>query len=258
MPHNVHKKHLSLPFLKKEYELFIQAVEKWTGKKIKDEDLDRGIEIVNRDRKLMKQVYESRKRKNPPISGVESMYMVVASQFMDKTEHADIVEDLLRHELRDRTADIEEDAVRLMMIGSEDDAIEFVKMVESVGGIIVADDHCTGSRYFWDEVVPQEDRLAAIAGRYIDRVPCPTKDWPVRTRFDRIGYFAREFDVKGAIIALQKFCDPHEIDIPALNEYLRNMGVKTLELEFDVTVPVGPFRIRVEALLETIRGEDLF
>lgn len=258
MPHNVHNKKLSLPFLKKEYLLFIQAVEKWTGKKITDEDLQRGIEIVNRDRQLMKRVSEARKKARPPISGLEFMYMVAASQMMDKRQHADLVEDFLNNECEGRVVDTEEDAVRLMLVGSEDDDIGFVGMVEDVGGLIVADDHCTGSRYFWDEVTPNGDPLAAIAERYIDRTPCPTKDWPVRTRFDRIGYFAKEWDVKGVIIVQQKFCDPHEIDMPALNEYLHEMGLKTLELEFDVTVPIGPFRIRVEAFLETLRDDDLF
>lgn len=258
MPHNVHKKHLSLPFLKKEYELFIEAIEKWTGRNIKDGDLDRGMEIVGRNRKLMKEVYETRKREIPPISGLEAMYMTVASQIMDKSEHSNILEDLLNNELNGRRLDMDEDAVRLMMVGSENDDIEFVNMVESVGGLIVADDHCTGSRYFWDEVVSQEDPLTAIAERYIERAPCPTKDWPERTRFERIGYFARKYDVQGAIIIQQKFCDPHEIDMPALHEYLNNIDVKTLELEFDVTVPLGPLRVRVEAFLETLQGEDLF
>ena len=138
------------------------------------------------------------------------------------------------------------------------DDIEFVNMVETVGGLIVADDHCTGSRYFWGEVIPGEDRLSAIAERYIDRTPCPTKDWPTRFRFEMIKTFIRDYDVKGVILIQQKFCDPHELDFPALREMLDDIGVKSLTLEFDVTVPLGPFRIRVEAFLETLSGDDLF
>jgi len=39
---------------------------------------------------------------------------------------------------------------------------------------------------------------------------------------------------------------------------LEDAGFPTLYLEFDVTVPIGPFRIRVEAFLETLGSEDLF
>ena len=69
---------------------------------------------------------------------------------------------------------------------------------------------------------------------------------------------AKAYNVQGAIIMQQKFCDPHELDIPALTKALNGVGLKTLFLEFDVTVPVGQFKIRVEAFLEILHGEDLF
>jgi benzoyl-CoA reductase subunit C len=56
----------------------------------------------------------------------------------------------------------------------------------------------------------------------------------------------------------QKFCDPHELDIPAIKKAFNENGIKTLFLEFDVTVPIGQFKIRVEAFLEILNEEDLF
>lgn len=50
-------------------------------------------------------------------------------------------------------------------------------MVESRGAKFVIDDHCTGTRYFWNEVIPGDDRLAAIAARYVDWPHCPTKNF---------------------------------------------------------------------------------
>jgi benzoyl-CoA reductase subunit C len=43
-----------------------------------------------------------------------------------------------------------------------------------------------------------------------------------------------------------------------LRKYLDENGIPNLFLEFDVTVPLGQFRIRVEAFLEMIGAEDLF
>jgi hypothetical protein len=37
--------------------------------------------------------------------------------------------------------------------GSADDDTDFVKMVERSGAVIVTDDHCPGSRCFWNNVV---------------------------------------------------------------------------------------------------------
>jgi len=247
-------------FLRGELAAFKEAIEKLTGKAITDKDIDRGIDIMNTNRRLMKQVYEFRKQDNPPITGTEAMTMVWASQLMDKREHNELLKQLLEA-LPNRRLD-RETGVRLMIVGSEDDDREFLEMVESIGATFVIEDHCTGSRYFWDEVVPEEDRLQAIANHYCDRVPCPNKDWGMedcsRTRFPHILQLARDFRVQGAILTQQKFCDPHELDIPSLRQYLEDNNIPCYFLEFEVTVPVGQFRIRVEAFIEQILAEELF
>ena len=255
MPHHVQSPS-SKPFFRGELEAFQKSLEEWVGKPLTNEDLERGIEAMNRNRQLMKKVYETRKEPDPRVTGLEAMQMVVSSQMVDKDEHSQAVEEFLA-ELPNRKLN-RNTGTRLMIVGSEDDDTEFLKMVESLGATVVADDHCTGTRYFWDEVVPNPDPLYAIASRYVDRTPCPTKDWPERRRFPRILQYAKEYDAKGAIIIQQKFCDPHEADIPPLTAYLKENGIPSLFLEFDVTVPLGQFRIRVEAFLETLAQEDLF
>jgi len=255
MPHHVQSKR-AVPFTRAEFEIFKTRLEEWTGKKITDDDLRRGIETVNRDRQMMKQVYELRKADEVPLTGLEAMQMVVSSQMTDKTEHARVVEDALK-ELKGRTIG-RPTGTRLMLLGSENDDVEFIGMVESLDATIVQDDHCTGTRYFWDEVENGGDPMDAIATRYVRRTPCPTKDWPERKRLDRILSFAKEWDVAGAIIIQQKFCDPHEIDIPAIRKALEDVGLKVLFLELDVTVPVGQFKIRTEAFLEMLAEDDLF
>ncbi len=113
-----------------------------------------------------------------------------------------------------------------MILGSEDDDTEFVKMVESLDAKFVIDDHCTGTRYFWNEVIPADDRLAAIAVRYVDRPPCLTKDWHHRSRLQRILGFAKDWNVDGAIVIQQNFCDSHELDIPFVRRYLEEGRTK--------------------------------
>jgi benzoyl-CoA reductase subunit C len=69
---------------------------------------------------------------------------------------------------------------------------------------------------------------------------------------------AEDWDAGGAVILQQKFCDPHELDIPAIKNALEEQGLTTLFLELDVTVPVGQFKTRVEAFLEILEEDDLF
>ena len=255
MPNNVQSKR-ALPYLTGELRVLKEALEKWTGKAITDEDLNRGIEIMNKSRKLTRDLYELRKQPNPALTGLEAMYAVVASQMVDKKDYNETLQGILE-KLPQRP--VEKDSkVRLMILGSEDDDTEFLQMVESLGAIFVVDDHCTGSRYFWNEVTPNQNPLEAIASRYVERVPCPSKDWPERTRMEHIKKLAQDWEVQGAIVIQQKFCDPHELDIPATIESLKQIGIPAQFLEFDVTVPVGQFKTRVEAFLEMLREEDLY
>ena len=253
-PMNVQSPH-AIPYLREELVQFKASIEKWIGRTITEEDLRRGIELMNTNRRLMQQVYELRKGANPPLTGLEAMHMVVSSQMTDKHEHNQALESLLQKLPSRNTGDPGE---RLMILGSEDDDTEFISMVEDLGATFVTDDHCTGTRYFQEEVDPTGDPLTAIAKRYVKRVPCPSKDWPERTRLDFITRLAKEYDVQGAILIQQKFCDPHELDIPIIKETLEKNGLSTLFLELDVTVPIGQFKTRVEAFLEIIREEDLF
>ncbi|TKJ21613.1 MAG: benzoyl-CoA reductase, bzd-type, subunit N [Promethearchaeota archaeon Loki_b32] len=246
----------AIPYLTEELKEFKKAVEEWTGKEITEEDLKRGIEIMNTNRRLLQQVYELRKQPNPPLTGLEAMIMVVSSQMVDKREHNKALVELLE-KLPSRSLD--EPGERLMILGSEDDDTKFIAMVEDLGSRIVIDEHCTGTRYFYEEVNTNGDALASIAERYVKRIPCPSKDWPERTRVDHIVKLAKEYDIQGAIVMQMKFCDPHELDTPAIKKALENdVGVPTIFLEFDVTVPIGQFKTRVEAFLEILREEDLF
>ncbi len=255
MPHHVQSPR-ALPYLTGELATFKSAVEEWTGRPITDDDLDSAIDIYNENRRLLHAVYELRKQDDPPLTGEEAMEMVISGQMTDKAEHNRELKRVLA-ELPHRSTG-RDPGVRLMIVGSEDDDTEFLRMVESCGATFVVDEHCTGTRYFWNEVEPRENRLEAIAARYIDRVPCPTKDWVERRRVPHILELARQWKVAGAIVIQQKFCDPHELDIPAIRKALEESGIKTLFLEFDVTVPVGQFKVRVEAFLEMLGEEDLF
>jgi len=236
---------------------FKKTIEDWTGKAITDADLDRGIEILDEGHRLLGRAFETRKQDNPPLTGLEAMYLSLTEQWIDKREHNRVLKDVLEKELPTRDLRLG-DQIRLMILGSEDDDTEFVTMVESLEAKFVIDDHCSGTRSFWNEVIPAEDRLAAIAARYVDRPPSPAKDWPLRRRLDHLLKLAKDWRAQGAIIIQQKFCDPQELDILALRQALDGVGVPSLFLELDVAVPVSQVKIRVEAFLEMLRPEDLF
>ncbi|MGB5158621.1 2-hydroxyacyl-CoA dehydratase family protein [Desulfobacterium sp. N47] len=83
-----------------------------------------------------------------------------------------ILEDTIKNELPGRIAKTTPGS-RLMLIGSEHDDVKFIEMVEKLDAIVVIDDHCTGSRYFWNTTEQSEDALTDIANRYINEPALP-------------------------------------------------------------------------------------
>lgn len=227
---------------------FKQSLEEWIGRTISTEDLDRAIETYNTNYRLLRQIYEMRKSDNPPLTGVEAMEMVLAGVYMDKEEHNQLLEQLLK-ELPERKIDTES-KVRLMLVGTENDDIDLIEYIESSGGIVVIDDHCTGSRYFWNQVIPEEDRLLAITNRLVDKPVCPVRDLEAQYRQDHVLGLAKEYNVQGVIILQPKFCDPIEYDMMHLPPALLENGIRSLTLETDVINPSGQFRTRIEAFIE--------
>jgi benzoyl-CoA reductase subunit C len=255
MPNEVQSPHARTAH-RAEVERFREFLGQLTGAPLTDEKLGDAIQLVNENRRLLRELYEFRKEDNPKVTGLEAVYAALSAQFVDKTEHNAALKKVLAA-LPQRSVQ-REPGVRLMTIGSENDDCGFMAMVETVGATIVIDDQCSGTRYFWNEAKDDADPVKAIAERYCDRPACPTKDYPVHTRFDHVLGLAREYKAQAAVFLQQKFCDPHEGDYPDLKRHLEANGIPTLFLEFDITNPIGPFRIRIEAFLETLREDDLF
>ena len=232
-------------------------VEKWLGKEISDSDLQEAIDVYNENRLLLRQLYVLRKADDLPLTGKESMYITTANLFMDKKDANKLLKETIGKELDGRKVKTADDT-RLMVLGSENDDIKFLNMVEEFSAVIVTDDHCSGSRYFWNSVEKQDNLIESIAQRYIDRPVCPQRDYPERRRLPYLLDAARKWKVDGVIVLQQKFCDPHELDRVAILKLFKENDIPTLYLELDVTVPLGQFKIRVEALLERLREDEIW
>lgn len=230
------------------FKKFKEALEQWSGTTISEESLDRAIRVYNKNRQLLRQVYETNKDDNPPLSGVEMMDIMLAGMYMDKEEHNQLLEQSLA-ELPGR--DIGNDSkVRLMLIGSVFEDRSLMQLIESLGGKVVIDDLCTGSRYFWEEIVPGEDRLYALVDRCINKPRCPVRDLQADVRIARIKQLIDDYNVQGIITIQQRFCDPMEYDITNMRPVFEEIGIRTLSLELDIINPAGQFSTRIEAFLE--------
>jgi benzoyl-CoA reductase subunit C len=243
-------------FLIAELKDFKASLENWSGSRISEEALDRSIEVYNTNRRLLRQLWQLRRNDPPPFSGTEAMQIVLSMMLMDKEAGNSLLRNLI--EQLPRRQDGPKPGTRLMLAGGENWDIRIPALVESIGANVVIEDLCMGSRYFWNETIPEKERLAAIAQRYLDRPPCPTTDVLERRRVAHISSLIEEYNVQGVWLIQQKFCDPHEFDNVALASFFDGRGIPNYTSELDTTVAEGPLKIRLQAFLEVLGGDELF
>ena len=75
--------------------MFKERLEKHFAVKISDERLREAIRLHNQTRRLQRRLYDLRKRKNPPITGAETMAVMVAGTAMANVQYNELLKQLL-------------------------------------------------------------------------------------------------------------------------------------------------------------------
>jgi benzoyl-CoA reductase subunit C len=243
-------------FMIRELQRFKRSLEtELVGGPIADDRLREAIARYNAGRAMMRRLYELRLGERPPVSGHETLEVVLASMVSPKEWHNALLAALLdKLPTRQPAARGE---VRLMVVGSELDSPRLLRFFEEkLGVLVVADDLCTGSRYLWTDVAEDGDPLAAIASRYLDKVTCPTKHPPER-RLQHILSEVQRARVHGVAVVHQKFCDPHDFDYPMIEQALRAIDIPVVYFDVENTFAEGQVMTRVQAFLEMLEEAAL-
>jgi benzoyl-CoA reductase/2-hydroxyglutaryl-CoA dehydratase subunit BcrC/BadD/HgdB len=137
-----------------------------------------------------------------------------------------------------------------------------IKLVEELGGNVVADTICNGARDYFPKADGEGDPIDTLAHRYLDKINCPktyrenktgTFEGDIAARFGDIGAYAKEFKVEGAILYIYKYCDPFGFEVPARKAYYQSINVPLLPLEDIYSAgTISQLRTRIQAFLEMI------
>jgi len=236
-------------YFTEEVKKFKNFLEKFTGEGFLEKKLKNAIDVYNENRRLLKKLYESRKRESPPILGFEALDVVLSSMTTPKALHNQMLKELLDGIAGRR--EYPEGEVRLLVSGHVLDDSGILKVIEGSDGLVVSDDLDSGSRYFWSLVDDVGNPIESVSQRYLN-LPSPYRP-DVRDRIGHLTTMIKEFHVEGVVFLTRKFCDPYLFDHPLLEEALRQMGVPSFHLEFDYPLAKASIRTRVEAFIEMLR-----
>lgn len=230
---------------------FKGEVEQWSGVSISEECIKESIVLSNRGRRLLKELYNLRKSHKLPLSASQVLDVVRGDMVLPKEEYMGLLEKLVA-ELKGGTAS-RTSHPRVMITGSLLEDSRIAHLVEESGGEVVCDDLCTGSRYFWDCIEPDDDPFYSLSRHYLSKIPCARMVDSTR-RLDHVMDLVVDFEVHGVICYTLKFCDTFLYDVPLLKKRLDAQRIPSLFLESDYTPgTMGRVKTRIEAFLELLR-----
>lgn len=249
------------PEIRKQIDSLRARLEEFCGIKITDDALLASIRSFNRNRQLLRQIYDLRRAGTIRITAAQLQVLVKSSMVMDIDEHSALLSELIPH--LEREAKGGPRLVKLHLSGHFCHAPPpaLLDMIESCGSIVVDDDLFTGYRYISSDVSEAGDPAEALVRVYFDRntkVPCSalaqkSVDWET--------YLVHSLEKSGAegiIILMVKFCEPHMLYYPELRKELDRRNIPHLLIETEHEgLPLESLRTRVEALLERIRRSAL-
>jgi len=251
----------SFEFFNAELNTFRKSLEKFIGKAITDDDLAKAIRVHNENRDKARALYEFRKADPPLISGTELTMVLTVGSSLPIGEANALFDQVLAEIVRRQKPPLKK-GLRILIDGACLDNIELIKLVEELGGNVVADTICNGARDYFPRTDVGRDPINALAHRYLDKINCPktyrenkagTFEGDIAARFGDIGAYAKEFKVNGAILYIYKYCDPFGFEVPARKAYYKFINVSLLHLEDVYSAgTIGQLRTRIQAFLEMI------
>ncbi|MFC1926132.1 2-hydroxyacyl-CoA dehydratase subunit D [Chloroflexota bacterium] len=244
----------SAEFFKGDLVKLKESVEKSFGVEITEANLRNAIDVYNESRSLLKKLYELRQKENPPITGTECLNVILAGMSMPKDKYNQLLKRLLT-ELSGRKV-ISDDKARLMIAGSGGcDNPEYFQLIEDLGGLIVTDSVCFGSRYFLEPVETEGDLMLNIARRYLKRPACAKMADQVVERNNFIEEMVKQYKVDGVIFEVIRNCQLWAGQLLLTGRRFKESNVPLLVLDREYVLgDTGQLKTRVEAFIETIKG----
>lgn len=234
-----------------------ESLEQFFKVDISDQALWDAVKVFNRTRELFRKLYDLKKSDTPPITGAETQEIYNAMYKMPREEFNDLLERLVDEASNSKRA--VKGRFRLLINGSPLNNPEFIKTIEDLGAVVVVDELCTGSRYWWDSIdmFKWDTPLEAICRRYLDNQPC-ARMMPSEDRTARVMGMVEDYRIDGVVSETIRYCVPYAHDQPFLRQELEERGIPVLELDVEYGMPgTGQIRTRAQAFLEMLEGNKI-
>ncbi len=247
----------------RELEQFRTFLSKRFATDISDERIREAARLLNRERRLRRELADVMKLDCPPLTGrqlldCKSSIWAMPAALQEYERLLDTLHGTCKDALPTNLRPVPgEGTVRVLMTGVPlaHGAERVLDIVEQSGGRVVAMENCTGLKPLLEDVdLAADDPLRALAEKYF-HLPCSVMT-PNDRRFDILRQLATEYRAECVVELVWQACLTYDVESHRVKRFVEEeLGLPYLHIETDYS-PSDSMRIalRVEALLETVRG----
>ncbi|MGA2160315.1 MAG: 2-hydroxyacyl-CoA dehydratase family protein [Dehalococcoidia bacterium] len=243
---------------------FKQHMEEMTGAEITTDKLKKTVELYNKQRSLVRKLYDLRKSDPPLLTSMENLEVLVSLFSLPVEDGNRLLEEVVQ-DVKERKDTPVRKKARLLVWGPVFDTTSLYEIIESSDASVVVDDTCVGTRAFWADVKEPYD-MQSLAQRYLVDIKCPRtyrqaapsemkKNYAndLESRFGYIKKAVADWHVNGAVLQSVKYCDTHGYEVPNLQHYLDTLKIPSIYIEHDYSNrSLASIKTRVEAFVETL------
>ncbi len=223
-----------------------------------DSAIRKAVEEHNEVCKIISEIREMRKAKNPVITGYEFHVLNLVTYVCPKSEILPYLQETLE-ELKKRKPDKKNPyRARVAIVGSEIDDPNLTKLIEGCGALVVSDRYCFGSTPGREviELNDDEDALTQICRHYMEVSECARyiSDEKVLQRRETSDRLAKEFGAEGIIYEQMKYCDYWGFERALVSHIMHDeYGWPVLSIDrLYNNGNSGQLRTRVQAFVESL------
>ncbi len=243
-----------------EIKALAKKLEAASGKMLTPENLKAAIAKIAKKRDLLRRIYETRKVDPVPISGKDALLVSQVAFYDDPDRQIEMLGKLageLEERVKGKEGVVAKGTKRILVSGTPM-AVPNWKLhhvIETSGASVVAEETCTGTRYFQGEVKATGNTvdvlLENLADRYLGiNCACFT---PNEGRKQDILRLAKEYKVDGVVLYTLSFCTNYDMEAQVLEKELKQNKIPVLSITTDyASEDSAQLKTRVEAFLETL------
>jgi benzoyl-CoA reductase subunit C len=243
----------SATYLSEEYARILADIETITGKKVLEETLKNSLAVFNENRKLLRYLYEIKRKQPWLISAYETYLLTNVGGMILREEHNEMLKAVIP--LIETRSVKRHDKIRVVFEGGfcEQPPLDLIRTI-SQSCYVVDDDLLIGLRWILEDVPLEGDPLFNLAEAYLEKSSySPVQHDSRKPKEKMLLQRIADSGAEAAIITAAKMCEPGLEEQVAYTKALDEKGIPYFVSEFEESMTsFDHMEIQLETFTENI------